>query len=112
MEELTSTVKHNADNARQANLLAQAASDVAVRGGEVVEQVVGTMQRHRRGRGQDRRHHRRHRRHRLPDQHPGAERGGGSGARRRTGPRLRGGGRRGAQPGAPLGQPRPRKSRR
>jgi methyl-accepting chemotaxis protein len=44
MEELTSTVKHNADNARQANLLAQAASGVAVRGGSVVEQVVGTMQ--------------------------------------------------------------------
>ena len=55
---------------------------------------------------QDRRHHRRHRRHRLPDQHPGAERGGGSGARRRAGPRLRGGGRRSAQPGAALGRRR------
>jgi methyl-accepting chemotaxis protein len=44
MEELTSTVKQNADNARQANLLAKAASGVAERGGEVVEQVVGTMQ--------------------------------------------------------------------
>ena len=53
---------------------------------------------------QDRRHHRRHRRHRLPDQHPGAERRRGSGARRRTGPRLRGGGIRSAQPGAALGR--------
>ncbi|MFZ6800885.1 methyl-accepting chemotaxis protein [Undibacterium sp. Di24W] len=43
MEELTSTVKQNADNARQANKLASSASDVAVRGGGVVSQVVTTM---------------------------------------------------------------------
>ncbi|CAN7338940.1 methyl-accepting chemotaxis protein [Pseudoduganella sp. LjRoot289] len=43
MEELTSTVKQNADNARQANLLAQSASDVAGKGGAVVAQVVDTM---------------------------------------------------------------------
>jgi methyl-accepting chemotaxis protein len=43
MEELTSTVKHNAENARQANQLAAGASEVALRGGEVVGQVVGTM---------------------------------------------------------------------
>jgi methyl-accepting chemotaxis protein-1 (serine sensor receptor) len=43
MEELTSTVKQNADNARQANQLAISASDVAVRGGGVVSQVVTTM---------------------------------------------------------------------
>ena len=43
MEELTSTVKQNADNARQANQLAAGASDVAVKGGEVVAQVVSTM---------------------------------------------------------------------
>ncbi|MFZ3128363.1 MAG: MCP four helix bundle domain-containing protein, partial [Rhodoferax sp.] len=43
MEELSSTVKQNADNARQANQLAQSASTVAVRGGEVVAQVVDTM---------------------------------------------------------------------
>ena len=41
---------------------------------------------------EDRRHHRRDRRDRLPDQPAGAERGGGSRARRRAGPRLRGGG--------------------
>ena len=43
MEELTSTVKQNADNARQANQLAESASSVAVKGGQVVAQVVGTM---------------------------------------------------------------------
>ncbi|WP_283442409.1 methyl-accepting chemotaxis protein [Noviherbaspirillum suwonense] len=43
MEELTATVKQNADNARQANQLALSASDVAVKGGQVVSQVVTTM---------------------------------------------------------------------
>ena len=43
MEELTSTVKQNADNARQANVLAEAASQVAQRGGAVIGRVVGTM---------------------------------------------------------------------
>ena len=43
MEELTSTVKQNAENARQANQLAAGASDVAVKGGAVVGQVVTTM---------------------------------------------------------------------
>jgi methyl-accepting chemotaxis protein len=45
MEELTSTVKQNADNARQANALAEAASTVAERGGRVIGDVVGTMDR-------------------------------------------------------------------
>jgi len=43
MEELTGTVKQNADNARQANGLAVLASEVAVKGGTVVSQVVDTM---------------------------------------------------------------------
>ncbi|SEP79545.1 Methyl-accepting chemotaxis protein [Solimonas aquatica] len=43
MEELTSTVKQNAENARQANQLAAGASDVARKGGEVVSEVVCTM---------------------------------------------------------------------
>ncbi|MBP6365917.1 MAG: MCP four helix bundle domain-containing protein [Nitrosomonas sp.] len=43
MEELTSTVKQNADNARQANQLASGASEIAVKGGTVVGQVVQTM---------------------------------------------------------------------
>ncbi|WP_342616782.1 methyl-accepting chemotaxis protein [Rhodoferax sp. GW822-FHT02A01] len=43
MEQLSSTVKQNADNSRQANQLAQNASTVALRGGEVVSQVVDTM---------------------------------------------------------------------
>ncbi|MEO5932292.1 MAG: methyl-accepting chemotaxis protein, partial [Duganella sp.] len=43
MEQLTATVKQNADHAVQANKLAVSASAVAVRGGNDVEQVVGTM---------------------------------------------------------------------
>jgi methyl-accepting chemotaxis protein len=43
MDELGSTVRNNADNARQANQLALSASGVAVKGGEVVGQVVQTM---------------------------------------------------------------------
>jgi methyl-accepting chemotaxis protein len=43
MAELNTTVKQNADNANQANQLAMSASTVAVKGGEVVAQVVETM---------------------------------------------------------------------
>jgi len=43
MEELTSAVKKNDENARMANQLTASASDVAIKGGEVVMQVVGTM---------------------------------------------------------------------
>jgi len=43
MQELTSTVKQNADNARLANQLADSASQVASRGGAVVDQVVEKM---------------------------------------------------------------------
>ncbi len=43
MEELTSTVRQNAENARQANQLVVSASDFAVKGGQVVGQVVDTM---------------------------------------------------------------------
>ncbi|MBC3863363.1 MCP four helix bundle domain-containing protein [Undibacterium jejuense] len=44
MTELTSTVKQNAENAKQANVLALSASDVAVKGGAVVARVVHTME--------------------------------------------------------------------
>ena len=43
MDQMTGTVKTNADNARQASELAASASEVATRGGEVVGQVVSTM---------------------------------------------------------------------
>ncbi len=43
MEELTSTVRQNAENARQANQLVGSTSDVAVKGGQVVGQVIDTM---------------------------------------------------------------------
>ncbi len=43
VEQLTSTVKQNADNALQANQLVVCASDEAKKGGAVVDQVVQTM---------------------------------------------------------------------
>ena len=43
LEELTSTVRHNANNAKEARKLAGDASDVAVKGGNVVAEVVSTM---------------------------------------------------------------------
>lgn len=43
MEELTSTVKQNADNARQADNLATNASNTALRGGQLMNDVVSTM---------------------------------------------------------------------
>ena len=43
MEELTSTVQQNANNASQADRLVEQASAVALRGGEVVDGVVQTM---------------------------------------------------------------------
>jgi methyl-accepting chemotaxis protein len=43
MQELTGTVRQNADNARLANQLADSASQVASRGGAVVDQVVEKM---------------------------------------------------------------------
>jgi len=43
MDELTSTVRQNADNASLANELTGQASEVATRGGAVVDQVVATM---------------------------------------------------------------------
>ena len=44
MEQLGSTIRHNADSASQANQLAVGASRVAEQGGEVVSKVVSTMQ--------------------------------------------------------------------
>lgn len=43
MEELISTVKQNADHARHANLLVLSASSVALKGGDLVSDVVQTM---------------------------------------------------------------------
>jgi methyl-accepting chemotaxis protein len=43
LEELTSTVRHNAENAKQAGQLAADASGAAGKGGEVVRKVVETM---------------------------------------------------------------------
>jgi methyl-accepting chemotaxis protein len=43
MQQLTSTVKQNAENARNANQLVGSASDVAIEGGQMVGRVVQTM---------------------------------------------------------------------
>jgi methyl-accepting chemotaxis protein len=43
MEKLTQTVRQNAENAQQANQLVVSASDHAIKGGQVVDQVVETM---------------------------------------------------------------------
>ena len=43
MEELTSIVRHNAENAKQTNQLAMGAAEIAGQGGVVVAQVVVTM---------------------------------------------------------------------
>lgn len=43
MEQLTSTVKQNADNANEANKLVATTSDIAVKGGAAVGNVVNTM---------------------------------------------------------------------
>jgi methyl-accepting chemotaxis protein len=43
MDELTSTLRHSADAATQAHGLANSASKIATRGGQVVSQVVSTM---------------------------------------------------------------------
>jgi methyl-accepting chemotaxis protein len=43
MEEMTATVKQNADNARQANQLAVGAREQAERGGAVVQRAIGAM---------------------------------------------------------------------
>jgi aerotaxis receptor len=43
MEELTSTVKQNSENTRHASQLVISTADIAVKGGEVVGQVISTM---------------------------------------------------------------------
>src|SRR3569832_2277893 len=43
MEELTSTVQQNADNAMQANRLVESTTEVAIKGGQIVDSVVTTM---------------------------------------------------------------------
>src|SRR5262249_54342186 len=43
MQQMTATVGQNAENAKKANTLAEQASGVAIKGGEVVRQAVGTM---------------------------------------------------------------------
>lgn len=44
IEQLTSTVRTNTDNAKQANVLAEQATDIATEGGDLIRQVVITME--------------------------------------------------------------------
>ncbi|MCA0176607.1 MAG: methyl-accepting chemotaxis protein [Proteobacteria bacterium] len=44
MEQISATIRHNADTAAQANQLASSASETAVSGGEVMSEVVRTME--------------------------------------------------------------------
>ena len=45
MEQLTATVRQNADNSRQANTLSGSARDAAEKGGEIVANAIGAMDR-------------------------------------------------------------------
>jgi methyl-accepting chemotaxis protein I, serine sensor receptor len=58
VEQLSSTVRLNAENAIQADTLARNASEVASRGGQAVTRVVETMQENQSQRQFDFRHHR------------------------------------------------------
>ena len=88
LEEITGTVKQNADNARHANQLAQGARDTAEAGGRVLARAVTAHGGDQPLVAQDLRDHLGHRRDRVPDQPPGAQRGGRSGPGRRAGPRA------------------------
>ena len=103
MEQISATVKKNAENAQQRQPVGRKhRAKSPSRGGEVVAQAVKAMSRIEDRRSEDRRHHRRHRRDRAPDQPAGAQRRGRGRARRRRRPRLRGGGVRGPKPRAAL----------
>ena len=84
MEQLTGTLRQTADSARTANQLASSASSVAQRGGEVVAQVVSTMDEINASSKKIDDSIGTIRRHRLPDQHSGAERRGRGGTRHET----------------------------
>ena len=83
MEEMTSTVKQNADNAAPREQAR--ASPRAIRRRRAARwfrRPSNAMGRHQRRLEEDRGHHQRDRRDRFPDQSAGAERRGGSRARR------------------------------
>jgi hypothetical protein len=103
MDELTSTVQLNAENAQDASRLAGDASDMTGRGREAVGSLVETMHAIDAGASKMTGIITAIEGIAFPDQHPSAERGRRSGARRRGRARLRGGRGRGAQPRATVG---------
>ncbi len=106
MQQLAATVKSNADNARQANALADGHLEDGGPRRARDRRRGRDHGRHRRGLAAHRRHRGRDRLDRVPDQHPRAERRRGSGARGRAGTRLRRGGR-GSARARRSGAPRP-----
>jgi len=86
MEELTSTVRQNAENAKQANQTGGRRLRGRRQGRPGVDQVVQTMSSINDSSKKIAGHHQRDRGIAFQDQHSGAERRGGSSARRRTGP--------------------------
>ena len=103
MEEMASMARRNAEHTQEAaGLMVQVDQRVADSNQALREMVTldgGDRDLEREGRED----HQDDRRDCVPDQHPGAQRGGGSGARRRSGDGLRGRGRRGQESGAAIG---------
>jgi hypothetical protein len=91
MDQITAMVKHTADNAKRATELASDAASVTDRGGATVSEVVETM---RDISSQS------HKMVEIIAVIEGAQRGRGSGTRRRARPRFCGGGRRSTYAGA------------
>ena len=102
LEEITTTLKNSAEHTRKASEFAADSRKVAEKGGSVVASTVQAMEEIECVVAPDCRHHGRDRLDRVPDQHPRAQCGGGSRARRRGGQGLRGRRGRGAQPRAAL----------
>jgi methyl-accepting chemotaxis protein len=103
MEQLTTTVRQNADNARRHRRWPATPRRWPIKATRRSTRWWRRWARSAPARAH-RRDHEHDRGHRVPDQHPRAQCRRGSGTRRRTGPRLRRGGGRSAQPGATLVQ--------
>ena len=83
LEMVTGVTRRTAENASQANALAQSARSAADEGDSAVSADAGGHGEHPGERRGDLADHPGHQRHRLPDQPPGAQRGGGGGPGRR-----------------------------
>ena len=100
MEEMGSMTRQNAENAQEAARLMTEVDQQVAASNRMLGEMVTSMSRHQGVEREGLEDHQDHRRDRVPDQHPRAERGGRSRARRRGGHGLRRRRRRGAQPRA------------